>query len=49
VASREIAQALVVEESTIKAHVHHVLTKLGAKSRWQAILMTQAENFDNQP
>jgi DNA-binding NarL/FixJ family response regulator len=47
--NREIAQALVVEESTIKAHVHHLLTKLGAKSRLQAILIAQAENLEAQP
>jgi DNA-binding CsgD family transcriptional regulator len=47
--NREIAQALVVEESTIKAHVHHLLTKLGAKSRLQAILIAQAGNLEAQP
>lgn len=42
--NREIARALVVEESTIKAHLHHLFTKLGAKTRIQAILIAQIEN-----
>ncbi|MCC6176193.1 MAG: hypothetical protein IT305_12880 [Chloroflexi bacterium] len=42
--NREIARALVVEESTIKAHLHHLFVKLGAKSRLQAILIAQAED-----
>lgn len=41
--NREMAKTLVVEESTIKAHMHHVFTKLGARSRIQAILIAQAE------
>jgi ATP/maltotriose-dependent transcriptional regulator MalT len=43
--NREMAQTLVVEESTVKVHVHHVLAKLGAKTRLQAILIAQAEGF----
>jgi ATP/maltotriose-dependent transcriptional regulator MalT len=39
----EIAQRLVISVSTAKLHVHHVLEKLGAKSRLQAVLMTSAD------
>lgn len=31
--NREIAQQLVISEKTAKNHVHHVLDKLGARSR----------------
>lgn len=37
-ANREIARALFVEETTIKAHVSAILRKLGVKSRTQAAL-----------
>lgn len=43
--NREMARMLVVEESTVKAHLHHVFEKLGVKNRLQAILAAQAENF----
>lgn len=39
----EIAARLVISLSTAKLHVHHVLEKLGAKSRLQAVLMTRAD------
>jgi DNA-binding NarL/FixJ family response regulator len=34
--NREIANRLGVSVATVKNHVHHVLTKLHARSRWQA-------------
>lgn len=35
--NREIAERLGVSVATVKNHVHHVLTKLHARSRWQAV------------
>lgn len=35
--NRQIGQALFVSEDTVKTHVRHVLTKLGATSRANAV------------
>ncbi len=37
--NQEIATQLVISPSTAKVHVHHVLEKLGAKTRLQAVLV----------
>lgn len=34
---REIAEEMAIKESTAKTHVHHILTKLGARSRVHAV------------
>jgi LuxR family maltose regulon positive regulatory protein len=36
-ANREIARALWISESTVKVHVHHVLAKMGVRSRTEAV------------
>jgi len=35
--NREIANAFVISESTVKVHVRHVLEKLGVRTRTQAV------------
>lgn len=35
--NRDLAQALVVSEATVKTHLHHAFTKLGAENRQAAI------------
>jgi LuxR family transcriptional regulator, maltose regulon positive regulatory protein len=37
--NREIARKLFISESTAKVHVHHILEKLGARSRTEAALI----------
>jgi len=36
--NREIAQCLFISEVTAKAHVKHIMLKLGARSRTEAVL-----------
>jgi DNA-binding NarL/FixJ family response regulator len=35
--NKEIAVALHIELYTVKHHVHHILSKLGTKNRWEAV------------
>jgi LuxR family transcriptional regulator, maltose regulon positive regulatory protein len=41
--NRAIARTLWIEESTVKVHVRHVLQKLGAKSRTEAVAISARE------
>jgi DNA-binding NarL/FixJ family response regulator len=35
--NREIAESLVVSEATVKTHINHVFSKIGARDRAQAV------------
>jgi DNA-binding NarL/FixJ family response regulator len=39
--NKQIAQQLSIELATVKNHVHHVLEKLDARSRAEAVAMTR--------
>ena len=43
--NREIAETLFLSEGTIKFHVHHVLEKLQARTRSQAIAIARKQNL----
>lgn len=43
--NREVAQALVVSEPTIKSHLAHIFTKLGVASRTAAVAVARSQGI----
>jgi ATP/maltotriose-dependent transcriptional regulator MalT len=46
--NREIARALFIEESTVKVHVRHIMTKLGARTRAEAVARYAEETIEDE-
>ena len=44
--NREIGKLLFIEESTVKAHTHHIYDKLGVHSRTALIVQAMLERSD---
>lgn len=44
--NRQIAQALFIEESTVKVHAHHIYDKLGVRSRTALTVQAVLERLD---
>jgi DNA-binding NarL/FixJ family response regulator len=42
---RDIAQQLVISESTVKFHINNILAKLNARTRFQALHIAMANGW----
>jgi DNA-binding NarL/FixJ family response regulator len=42
---RDIAQQLMISESTVKFHLHNSMTKLQAKTRYQALYLAVTQGW----
>ena len=42
---RDIAASLYIAPTTVRVHIHAILTKLGARDRSQAVLITQQQQL----
>jgi two-component system response regulator DevR len=47
--NRQIGERLFIAESTVKRHVHSLLTKLRSETRLQAVLLAQRLWYLDQP
>jgi DNA-binding NarL/FixJ family response regulator len=45
IGNRQIAQKLFIAEETVKVHIKHIMEKLGARDRTQAMAIATCRGF----